>query len=188
MKYMMNGGFQGQPLMRLTLLLTVLLLVGFWLSNFALYFASMNLTPQSVVDYYLGSEAEYRLPRTYQSMLEVTHMHLPMMAVVLLLLTHLLIFVSLSQRVKVGIIIAAFSSALAFEAAGWLVRFVDPLFAWLKIAGFIILQVTIAFLLAMLAYSLWRAPRPPAFDDVVRSDSTEESPFSRINEQGGSKR
>jgi len=176
MKYMLNGGFQSQPLMRLTLLFTVLLLVGFWLSNFALYFASMNLTPQSVVDYYFGSEADYRLPRTYQTMLEVTHMHLPMMAVVLLLLTHLLIFVALSWRAKAGVIVAAFSSALAFESAGWLVRFVHPLFAWLKIAGFVVLQATIAFLLTTLAYSLWRVPPPPAFDGAMRLDSTDETP------------
>ena len=174
MKYMLNGGFQSQPLMRLTLLLTVMLLVGFWISNFALYFASMNFAPQSVVDYYLGAEADYRLPRTYQSMLEVTHMHLPMMAVVLLLLTHLLIFVTLSWRAKVTVIISAFCSALAFESAGWLVRFVHPLFAWLKIAGFIVLQAMIAFLLVTLAYSLWRVPRPPAFDGAMRSRSTDE--------------
>jgi len=174
MKYMLNGGFQSQPLMRLTLLFTVVLLVGFWISNFALYFASMNLTPQSVVDYYLGSEVDYRLPRTYQTMLEVTHVHLPMMAVVLLLLTHLLIFVPLSWRAKVTVIISAFCSALAFEAAGWLVRFVHPLFAWFKIAGFIVLQAMIAFLLVTLACSLWRVPRPPAFDGIMRSGSTGE--------------
>jgi hypothetical protein len=58
--------------MRLTLYFTLFFLFGFWVTNFAMYFAKMNLTPQSVVDYYLGSEAEFRMPRTYQSMLEVT--------------------------------------------------------------------------------------------------------------------
>jgi hypothetical protein len=174
MKYMQNGSFQSQPLMRLTLLFTMLLLAGFWISNFALYFASMNLTPQSVVEYYRGSEADYRLPRTYQTMLEVTHMHLPMMAVVLLLLTHLLIFTPLSWRAKVSVIAAAFSSALAFESGGWLVRFVHPQFAWLKIAGFILLQATIAFLLATLAHSLWRPPRPQSAEEVMRSTATGE--------------
>ena len=159
MKYMQNGGFQSQPLMRLTLLFTLLLLVAFWISNFALYFAEMNLTPQSVVNFYLGSEADYRLPRTYQTMLEVTHMHLPMMAVVLLLLTHLLIFVPLPSQFKAGIIVAAFVSALGFESAGWLVRFVHPAFAWLKIGGFLVLQATIAFLLVALGLTLLRAAR-----------------------------
>jgi len=171
MKYMQNGGLQSQPLMRLTLLFTLLLLAAFWVSNFAIYFAQMNFTPQSVVKYYLGVEDEYRLPRTYQTMLEVTHMHLPMMAVVMLLLTHLLIFASLSSRVKVGMIVTAFCSALAFEAAGWLVRFVDPIFAWLKIVAFISLQATIAFLLLALAYFLMQAPRQAPADHETRSST-----------------
>ena len=157
MKYMQNGGFQNHPIMRLTLGFTLLLLLGFWIGNFALYFAQMNLTPQSVIDFYRGSEAEYRLPRTYQTMLEVTHAHLPMMAVVLLLLTHLLIFAPLPGRGKTAVIITAFSSALGFEAAGWLVRFVHPIFAWLKIVGFLTLQAVLAFLLGALALFLLKA-------------------------------
>ncbi len=160
MKYMQTGGFQNQPLMRLTLFFTLLLLLGFWLSNFALYFAQMNLTPQSVISFYLGSEDEYRLPRTYQTMLEVTHTHLPMMAVVILLLTHLLIFAQLSSRVKTGVIVTSFISALSFEASGWLVRFTHPAFAWLKIIAFLTLQAMIAFLLGALALFLWRSRRP----------------------------
>jgi hypothetical protein len=173
MKYMQNGGFQSHPLMRLTLSFTLLLLLGFWLSNFALYFAQMNLTPQSVVSYYSGSEEEYRLPRTYQTMLEVTHTHLPMMAVVLLLLTHLLIFVPLSFRSKTGIIVAAFVSALGFEAAGWLVRFTHPAFAWLKIIAFLTLQTILAFLLGALTLFLRRSRHPaadkPAAQQVANS-------------------
>jgi hypothetical protein len=161
MKYMQNGGFQSHPLMRLTLSFTLLLLLGFWLSNFALYFAHMNLTPQSVVSYYSGSEEEYRLPRTYQTMLEVTHTHLPMMAVVILLLTHLLIFTPLSPRSKTSVIVVAFVSALGFEAAGWLVRFAHPAFAGFKIIAFLTLQTILAFLLGALALFLWRS-RPPA--------------------------
>jgi hypothetical protein len=156
MKYMQNGGFQNHPLMRLTLLLTLLLLLGFWISNFALYFAEMSLAPQSVVNFYRGSEVDYRLPRTYQTMLEVTHMHLPMMAVVLLLLTHLLIFLPLAARFKSRLIITAFCSALGFETAGWLVRFVHPIFAWLKIASFLALQLILAFLIGTLALFLMK--------------------------------
>ncbi|MEX2090181.1 MAG: hypothetical protein WEB62_10435, partial [Bacteroidota bacterium] len=92
MRYLQNGGFQNNPFMRLTLGLMLLFMIGFVATNFALYFAKMDLTPSSVVAYYNGSEEEFRPARTYQSMLEVTHMHLPMMALVILLLTHLIIF------------------------------------------------------------------------------------------------
>lgn len=160
MKYMQNGGFQGHPQMRLTLLWTTVFLAGLWITNFGFYFAKMGLTPGSVVAYYRGSEALFTQPRSYQSMLEVTHFHLPMMAVVLLLLTHLLIFAPFSARVKNWFISATFASALLEEGSGWLVRFVDPGFAILKIASFLVFQALMAFLLAALAsYLLSRRAR-----------------------------
>src|SRR5437867_6773186 len=100
MKYLQSGGFQNQPLMRLTLGLALLLLSGFWVTNLALYFAHMNLDPASVVSYYRGNEQEFMPPRSAESMLEVTHMHLPMFALVVLLLTHLMIFAPLRFRTK----------------------------------------------------------------------------------------
>jgi len=159
MKYMQYGGMQNQPLMRLTLYFTLFFLFGFWVTNFAMYFAKMSLTPQSVVDYYLGSEAEFRLPRTYQSMLEVTHTHLPMMALVMLVLTHLLIFSAFQYRTKVTFISLAFLAALLHETAGWLVRFVHPAFAWLKVTTFVVMQAMLAFLLGALLLLLWRGQR-----------------------------
>lgn len=150
MKYMQNGSFQNQNLMKLTLLLTLVFLTGFWVTNFALYFSKMNLTPQSVADYYLGSEEQFTMPRTYQSMLEVTHSHLAMMALVILLLTHLLIFASYAFKTKVSIILAAFSFALLNEASGWLIRFVAPGFAWLKLIAFLSFQGILGFLIIAL--------------------------------------
>ncbi len=154
MKYMQNGGFQSHPLMRLTLYFTLVFITAFWVTNFALYFAKMNLTPQSVIDYYLGSEADYRLPRTYQSMLEVTHGHLAMMAMVMLVITHLSIFSSLQKRTKECLITTAFVSALLNEAAGWLVRFVHPQFAWLKVSAFVVFQGLLAFLIGVIVLML----------------------------------
>jgi len=156
MKYMQYGGMQNHPLMRLTLYFTLFFLFGFWVTNFAMYFAKMNLTPQSVVEYYLGSEADFRLPRTYQSMLEVTHTHLPMMALVMLVLTHLLIFTSFQHRTKIVLIALAFLSAFLHEAAGWLVRFVNPMFAWMKVATFAIMQGMLAFFLVTLLLFFFR--------------------------------
>ncbi|MBI4529911.1 MAG: hypothetical protein HY709_00160 [Candidatus Latescibacteria bacterium] len=156
MKYMQNGGFQNHPLMRLTLTLTLIFLVGFWITNFLLYFSKMGLTPGSVVSYYLGSEEEFRPARSYQSMLETTHFHLPMMALVILMLTHLLIFVPFRYRTKVGFILTTFLSGLLNEGAGWLVRFVSLYFAWVKVVSFLILQGSLAYLLSTLLFFLWR--------------------------------
>jgi hypothetical protein len=155
-KYMQAGGFHRHPMMRLTLGLTLLLLVGFWMTNAGLYFARMSLSPDSVVRYYLGSEEEFTAPRSYGSMLEVTHAHLAMMAMVLLFLTHLVIFVPARNGAKVAFIALTFLSALGGEAAGWLVRFVSPTYAWLKVGCFVSLQLCMAALILALAGFLLR--------------------------------
>ena len=147
MKYLQSGGFQNQPLMRLTLGLALLLLAGFWITNVALYFSHMSLDPASVVNYYRGNEAEFTPARSASSMLEVTHMHLPMFAIVLLLLTHLLIFAPMRFAAKVAFIVAAFGSALLSESAGWMTRFWHPGFAVLKVAMFVLFQSMLAYLI-----------------------------------------
>jgi hypothetical protein len=74
------------------------------------------------------------------------------MGMLLLVLTHLVLFVPLANRTKVWLIAVPFLSALLDEGAGWGVRFVHPLFAYLKIAGFLLLQGSLA---ALVGLSLW---------------------------------
>ncbi|HXG01420.1 MAG TPA: hypothetical protein VNL69_11550 [Bacteroidota bacterium] len=157
MKYMQTGSFQSHPLMRLTLSLTLLFLIGFVATNFALYFSRMSLDPASVVRYYNGSEEDFHPPRSVQSMLEVTHGHLPMMAMVLLLLTHLTIFTPFSRRTKTAFIVVPFLAGLLNEGSGWLVRFLDPGFAWLKVVAFVVLQGSLILLLLLLSIFLVRS-------------------------------
>jgi hypothetical protein len=153
-KYLERGGFQTQGLMRLTLGLSIALLSLFWVTNLALFVSRLGFTPASIASYYLGSEADYRPPRTAGAMLEVTHAHLPMMALVVLLLTHLLIFAPYTKRTRVLLIVGAFLSAALDEGAGWLVRFVHPGFAIVKLAAFVSLQGILGFLLVGLALFL----------------------------------
>jgi len=181
MKYMQEGGFQSNPLMRLTLALTLALLVGFWLTNFAMYFSRMGLDPRSVVAYYNGSEEDFRPARSAASMLETTHMHLPMMGIVLLFLTHLAIFVPLPRGLKTAFIVATFLSAVLEEGGGWLVRFVSPAFAPLKIVGFVGLQSSIAFLLGALGLFLLRAARRQA---LAHAATIRERKADALHEEG----
>jgi hypothetical protein len=157
MKYMLTGGYENQPLMRLTLGLTLVFLVFFVATGFTLYFSKMSLDPASVVEYYNGSEEDFRPARSFGSMVEVSHAHLAMMALVLLMLTHLFIFAPFAKRTKIISIVIAFVSGLLDEGGGWLVRFVDPAFALLKVIGFIGLQGTLIFLLATLGIFVFRS-------------------------------
>lgn len=154
MKYMERGGFQGHPLMRLTLWWTLVFMAGLWITNGIMYFSRMNLAPSSVRTYYLGSEEEFSQPKSARSMMEVTHAHLPIMGVVVLMLTHLMIFAPYPEQAKRWFISGVFLSALLGEASGWLVRFVHPGFAWLKISCFVLFQAGLGLLLAGLALFL----------------------------------
>lgn len=186
MRYMQEGGFQSHPLMRATLGLTLALLLGFWVTNFAMYFSRMGLRPASVIAYYNGSEEDFRPPRSAASMLETTHAHLPMMGMVLLFLTHLAIFAPLPRGAKVGFVAVAFGSAALDEAAGWLVRFVSPAFAPLKVLGFLGLQGAIGFLLLVLALFLYGAARQQAalqrVEDAGNVESLAEARVARRGE------
>jgi hypothetical protein len=161
-KYLQSGGFRNHPLMRLTLGCTLVLLAGLWITTALMYWKNMTLDPASVVAYYRGDEARFLEPRTYGSMLEVTHVHLPMMALVLLLLTHLAIFLPWSLRARAALILSTFAFALLGEGAGWLVRFVSPGFAPLKVAAFLGLEATLGGLLVGLALYLASPDRPGA--------------------------
>ena len=69
---------------------------------------------------------------------------------------------ALRRRRKIALIVAAFVSAALEEGGGWLVRFLDPGFAAVKIVGFLGLQSAIGFLLASLAVFLWKSAGAPA--------------------------
>ena len=165
MKYMETGRFDQHPLMRLTLALTLLFLLGLWLTNFGMYFSRMGLTADSVIHYYLGSlqtvgtDVTLLPPRSFESLLETTHAHLPIIGIVILFLTHLIIFAPFGNGTKVALITTAFLSALLNEGAGWLVRFVDPRFAYLKIGSFLLFQAAMSFMLITLAIFLWEAQK-----------------------------
>lgn len=125
-----------------------------WASNFGMYFAKMSLAPSSVVDYYLGNEEQFLQPRTLQGMLEVLHFHSFAMGILLLTLTHLMLFVPLSPRTKAWGICTAFLAGIGDELAGWGVRFVHPGFAYAKVGFFVLLQGVLFWLMALVARAL----------------------------------
>lgn len=158
MKYLENGRFRDPSLMRLTLGGALVFLVGLWASAFGVYFSRMGLSTASVASYYRGSEETFQPARTFGSMVEVTHGHMAMMALVLLLLTHLAIFVPAPRRLKAIGIAGTFAAAFTNELSGWLVRFVHPAFAGLKPVAFLASQAFQLALLTVLAVYLFRRP------------------------------
>ena len=154
MKFLVNGDFNNNRLLQI-ILLFVLIYTGFlWLTNILLYVEKIGFTYTSVVDYYLGSDEEFRNPISYGGLLEVTHFHLFVFAIVLLLVSHLTVFSGINQRLKLPLITVSFISGFLDIASGWLIRFVSPEFAYLKVLGFIVFQMSFAILLISSFFAL----------------------------------
>jgi hypothetical protein len=155
-RFVVTGEMSRNRLLQVIVLLYALYVAGLWVTNALLYFGKMDLTPASFVSYYLGSEERFLPPKTYQGMLEVSHFHLFAMGMLLLVLTHLVLFVPLSAGAKVALIVIPFVAAAVDEGAGWLVRFAHPGFAWLKVAGFVSLQASLAALVLLSVWATFR--------------------------------
>ena len=125
-----------------------------WLSNGAMFFHQMGLTYEAVASHYLGDPETFRDPRSYASMLEVAHFHLFAMGILLITLVHLMLFAPLSDRTKHLGIWLPFVFAVGNEGAGWLVRFAAPGFAYLKIATFLGLELSLLWVMGVTVWSM----------------------------------
>jgi hypothetical protein len=151
-RFVISGEMSRNRLLQVIVLLYSLYVALLWVTNALLYFSKMSLSYASVVTYYLGSEQLFTEPRSYAGMLEISHFHLFATGMLLLVLTHLVLFIPLGNRTKIALIVAPFLSGLLDEGSGWLVRFASPLFAYAKIAGFLLLQTSLA---ALVFLSVW---------------------------------
>jgi hypothetical protein len=157
MRFFVTGEQNRKSLLNSLVLMFLGYIVLLWISNGLMYFHHMNLTPDSVTSYYLGSEEQFTQARSYQGMLEVSHFHLFSMGMLVLTLTHLMLLTELSMRLKIWLSWLTYSSAIADEAGGWLVRFVHPMFAYFKIAAFLLLEFSLAALVIFVIAALIRA-------------------------------
>jgi hypothetical protein len=157
MRYFVTGEQHRKSLLNALVLMFLGYIALLWISNGMMYFHHMDLTAKSVVVYYLGSEEQFTQPRSYQGMLEVLHFHLFSMGMLVVTLTHLMLMTNFSMPLKIWLSGLTYVSALADEAGGWLVRFVHPLFAYFKIASFVLLEFSLAALVCVVAFSLIRA-------------------------------
>ncbi|MBD3647103.1 MAG: hypothetical protein HUJ31_06520, partial [Pseudomonadales bacterium] len=154
MRFNVTGEHLRRPLLNTIILLFLGYVVLLWLTNGLLFFRDMGLSYDAVVSYYLGDPERYTSPRSFSGMLEVAHFHVFSMGILVLTLVHLMLFANISQRAKVFWMWTPFFFAIANEGAGWLVRFVDPAFAWLKIATFLGLELSLAGLVIITLRSL----------------------------------
>ena len=154
MRYFISPDIKKNTLLKLIVAFTVLFFLFLWITNLLLYL-QIGFSYESVVEYYLGSEQDFRPPRSYLGMLEEAHFHFFAMAIILVTLNHLILFTKMGNFWKLLLILSSFLSALGDIAGGWLIRYVSPEFAYLKIASLIVLQVSLAALMIIVIWLLY---------------------------------
>lgn len=142
----------GQPLGRAILLFFYLSFFLHWGTGILMFKEKLGFSFASVVRYYLGDPEMFQNPRSFAGLLEVTHFHLFAMGLFFVVFTHLLLFTPLRESLKRLLVRLLAVAILGDLAAGWLVRYAAPGFAWLKLGSFWLLQgVSLALLLGLLA-------------------------------------
>ncbi len=157
MRIMMNGPGRG-ALPRGMLCFFYFYFFLHWGTGLFMFRHKLGFTYESVVRYYRGDPELFMNPRSFAGLLEVTHFHLFAMGLFFVVFSHLLLFTSLRPRLQgalVGLLAAGMSGDMA---AGWLVCFLAPEFAWVKLGSFWLLQGTSLFLLLSLLTSLVKRP------------------------------
>ena len=154
LRFFISPDIRKNSLLRLIVVFTILFFVLLWVTDLLLYL-QIGFSYDSVVEYYKGSEANFRPPKSYLGMLEEAHFHFFSMAVILVTINHLILFTALGNIWKLLLIVSSFLSALGDIAGGWLIRYVSPDFAYLKIASVLVLQASIAVLMILVVWFLY---------------------------------
>lgn len=171
MRFVITGEWTRNDLLKLIVIFFLLYICAFWVTNLLLFVHKMSFSPDLIAEYYRGSEEKYMQPRSYQGLLEVSHFHLFAMGILMLTVTHLLLFVPIPVPVKFNFIVVSFSSAFLDEASGWLIRFLHPGFAYLKLAAFITLQLSLATVIVVVLHALFtKAPSAYTASATPRRD------------------
>jgi len=157
MRFLTNGSHRdnGKGLLQLSLGISLAFTVFFWATNVLLFVEKMGFSYQSIVEYYLGNEEKFKTPVSYMGLLETTHSHLFAFAMLLLFLNHLIIFVDITRSMKIILILGSSLSALGDILSGWFIVYVSPVFAFLKISSFVVLQLSISLLLVFILKSIF---------------------------------
>ena len=175
MRFVVTGEWSRNRLLQTIVVLYSIYVVLLWLTNAMLYFQKMTLAPASVVAYYLGDEERFLAPRSLEGLTEVSHFHLFAMGMLLLVLTHLMLFVPLRSGIKAWLIALPFAAGLLDEGAGWAVRFVAPELAILKVAGFLLLQASLATLVVISLWSVFGGRQAENYTGFVDDGDEEET-------------
>lgn len=103
----------------------------------------IGLSPAAVATYYRGGEADDAMtfPKPFGHLLEVTHAHAFMMAVIFLVLGHLFLATAVGERLKGPVVLLSFAGVVGDLAGPWLVRYGAAGLAWVQLGAWLAVWV-----------------------------------------------
>lgn len=132
----------------------------------AMYQIRTRLTVLGAQQWYLGNETsgkpsdELLFARTTKEMLDVTHPHAFSQTFLFFILCHIFALTRVSDRIKITVYVASFSSVAIDLAVPYLIRFVSPAFAGLQIFNYILMTASIVTLFVVPMYEMWMYREP----------------------------
>jgi hypothetical protein len=92
-------------------------------------------TPERIAAYYRGGTrgGEMTFPKTFRELVELTHFHAFVMAILYLVLAHLLLATRASERSKRIVIAVSFAGLVGDVGAVWLIRYISAAFAYAQV-------------------------------------------------------
>lgn len=154
MRFVISGEWTRNRLLKLIVLWFMLFTFLFGITVSLMFYVDMGLGYQGVVEHYLGSEERFIAPKSFKGLLEISHYHAFAYGMLLMTMTHLLLFVQLRESLKAVIISLTFISGLALEGSSWLIRYVSPGFAYLKLTAFYVFLLSLLILIVAVVYAL----------------------------------
>ncbi len=155
MRFFISSELRKNDFLKIIISFTILFFLFLWITNILLYM-QIGFSYNSVVEFYLGNEETFRPPKSYIGLLEEAHFHFFSMAILLVTLTHLVLFTSISSHMKLVLILLSFISTFTEIISGWLIRYVSPLFAYLKLSSFYIMQLTLLVMMVIIVIYLFK--------------------------------
>jgi hypothetical protein len=129
------------------------------LTQLGFQLARIGVSPRAIATYYRGGESGEVLafPKTFGQLLEVTHAHAFMMAVIFLVLAHLFVATAVSDGTKSAVLVVTFGGTLGDVLGPWLVRYGAGWCAWIMLVSWAALGLGTT---VVIAFSAWACIGP----------------------------
>jgi hypothetical protein len=90
--------------------------------------------------------------------LKFTHIHIFGMSAIFILMGILVLFLDVSQSIRIWLIVLPFIGVIIDLASVWLKLFVDPVFFWLHIPGGVLFGAVFAVDAVLMLWQMWMNP------------------------------